>query len=34
LLFLYPVVDCECPVERLAYVSAFASSNYANVPGR
>lgn len=31
---LNKAADCECPVERLAYVSAFASSNYANVPGR
>ena len=26
--------DCESTIERLAYVAAFASSVYANVPGR
>jgi len=31
---LNKAADCECPVERLVHVSAFASSNYANVPGR
>lgn len=31
---LNKAADCNCLVDRLAYVSAFASSNYANVPGR
>ncbi|XP_057304089.1 oxysterol-binding protein 1-like [Hydractinia symbiolongicarpus] len=31
---LNKAADCTCTVERLAYIAAFASSNYANVPGR
>jgi len=31
---LNKAAQCECSLERLCYIAAFASSNFANIPGR